>query len=168
MSRSRIFALLAATVIVAGGAAASAQGLFTTLLDHHNTTAKPADDPAQDAVLAKAAWQTVATHKSETLGETPPLNAPAYAPVYPDGLILQAAMDTAKPSGGSMEYDAAGPVGAVLDFYKDAAAQTGLPVRQATETPDGAVFVAGDGHRQVSVKLTRQFANGTVVDVNYS
>jgi len=166
MTRSRIFAWLAATVIVAGGAAASAQGLFTTLLNHDKTAVNPADDPAQDAVLAKAAWQTVAAHKGEVLGMTLPLNDPAYAPVYPDGLILQAVQGD-KPSAGTMEYDAAGPVGAVLDFYKDAAAQNGLPVRQATETPDGAVFVAGDGRRQVSVKLTRQFANGTVVDVNY-
>jgi hypothetical protein len=169
MKRSRIALVLAAVIVAAGGAAASAQNLWSGLFEPHKTGGLPPEDPARDAALAKAAWQTVAGRKAEVLGMIPPANQPAYAPIYPDGLILLETMDPSRASAGKMQYDAAGPVGAVLDFYRDAAAQARLPVKVAAETPNGdATFVAGDGHRQVTVKLTRQFANGTVVDMTYS
>lgn len=169
MKRSRIALVLAAGVVAAGGAAASAQNLWSGLFTPHGTSGPPAEDQAKNAVLAKAAWQTVASHKADVLGMIPPQNQPAYAPIYPEGMILLETMDVRRPSAGAIQYDAAAPVGAVLDFYRAAAAQARLPVRVANEAPNGdATFVAGDGRRQVTVRLTRQFANSTVVDLSYS
>jgi hypothetical protein len=168
MKRSHTIAALIVGAVAVGGAAASAQGLIGNLFTPHADQLQLADNQTQDAVLAKAAWQTVVSHANETLGMIPPQNDPAYAPIYPDGFIYQSGLDAAHANAGAIQYDAAAPVGAVLDFYKTAAVRAGLPVKVDSETPAGeGTFVAGDGHRQVSVKLTRQFANGTVVNLTY-
>ena len=167
MKPTRIALALAAGAIVIGGAAASSQNAFGNLFGKGAKSAQA--DAARDAAVGKAAWQVVAQRKNEVLGLAAPQNLPAYAPIYPDGLILLASMDVARPTGGAVQYDAAAPVGAVLEFYKAAAAQARLPVKIASAATDGqATFSAGDGRRQVTVKLTRQFANGTVVELSYS
>jgi hypothetical protein len=169
MKRSRIALVLAAGVVAAGGAAASAQNLWNDLFTAHGKSGPTAEDQARNAALAKAAWQAVASHKADVLGMIPPLNQPAYAPIYPDGMILLETTDVKRPTAGALQYAAAAPVGAVLEFYRAAAVQARLPVRAANQAPNGdATFVAGDGRRQVTVRLTRQFANSTVVDLSYS
>lgn len=124
--------------------------------------------PSQDRLLAKTAFTQVLAHKAEFLGGiSPPENRPSYAPVYPDGFILEAALSNTAPSGGSVQYIAAGSWRTVLDFYEDAAALNGMPFQVSAAGPDTLMFKAADHGRQMQAKLTRQFAKSTVVDLTY-
>lgn len=171
--RSRTLAISAA----AGAVALIAVGLAVAKADNltlfARAPAEPAvyrsdNTPAQDRLLARTAYTSVLAHGPQALGMIPPANAPAYAPIYPDGLILKSELSPSNPSGGAIEYDAAGPVRAVLDFYEDAAARARLPFTVSARSPDVTEFKAGQGAHGVQVTLTRQFANGTVVDLSYS
>ena len=166
MKRFRI--LMAAT---AGAAAVAAVGLAAAKADNllafgHAT---PAIDTAaaQDREIAKAAFTEVLSKKAGALGMTPPQNLAAYAPIYPDGMILDAIMSPASDTGGKVQYDAAASLRATLDFYEDAAALHHLPFTVAADGQGALVFRATDGRRQVQARLTRQFDNGTVVDLAY-
>lgn len=128
---------------------------------------RSSNTPAQDRLLAKAAFTQVLARKHETLGIKPPLNLQPYAPVFPDALILQAAEAVETPTGGSLQYTAPGSLRTLLDFYEDAAALHRLPFEVKAEGPDTLVFTATDGHRRIEARLTRQFANGTQVDLTY-
>jgi hypothetical protein len=123
--------------------------------------------PEQDRLLAKAAFTEVLAHKNSTLGMKAPVNLQPYAPVFPDGLILEEIEAPDSATGGSIQYAAAGSLRTVLDFYEDAAALHHLPFRVSAEGPDTLVFSASDGRRKVEARLTRQFANGTDVVLTY-
>ncbi len=167
MNRSRIIIPVAALVIAGVSVAAGAQGTFQNLVLHRNASGTSQASSQQDAVIANAALRAVSSHQADTLGMIAPQNAPAYAPIYPEGLILEERLADNNPNGGTVSYDAAAPVGVVLNFYKEAAEQAHLPVRAATLSADGGLLVAGDGQHQVTAKLTKQFANATVVDLTY-
>jgi len=156
--------LALAAVTVSGLAVAKADNLISfapDLWSGANTQA------TQDRLLARTAFTQVLEHRNETLGMSPG-KVPTYAPIFPDAMVFDAAYDPDKPTGGRAQYAAAADVPTMLRFYEDAAALAHLPVQTDKETPDGAQFVAGDGHRQVSAKLTKQFKQSTQVDLDYS
>lgn len=128
---------------------------------------RSSNTPAQDRLLAKAAFTEVLAKKTDTLGMKPPATLPSYAPVFPDGLILDETLSPDSPTGGSLQYEAAGSLRTVLDFYEDAAALHHLPFRVAAAAPGALVFTAADGPQRVEAKLTHEFANGTQVDLSY-
>ncbi len=97
-----------------------------------------------------------------------PQNLAPYAPIYPDGLILQESLAPSSDTGGNVQYIAAASLRSTLDFYEDAAAQQRLPFTVTAEGPGILVFRATDGRRQSVARLTKQFANGTVVDLTYN
>jgi len=169
--KSAVLATTAVAVIaLAAVAVAKADNLFAFAKPKAPDAAVYYSDntPAQDRLLAKSAFTQVLARKAQFLGGiSPPPNEPAYAPVYPDGLILEATLSSETPSGGAVQYTAAGSLRTVLDFYEDAAALSHLPFQVSAAGPDSLVFKAVDGGRQVQAKLTRQFANGTVVDLRY-
>ena len=100
MKHTRIALALAVGVVAAGVAAAvSAENQWADLFDGSKSKAS-AQAQANHAVLAKAAWREVAARKATTLGMAAPLNLPAYAPIFPDGLVLSAAMDDARATAG--------------------------------------------------------------------
>jgi hypothetical protein len=160
------------TMLIAGVAAVAVTGLAVAKADNllafgHAT---PAIDTGavQDRQIAKAAFTEVLSKKAEALGMIPPSNLAPYAPVYPDGLILQASYAPDSDSGGSLQYDAAASLRATLYFYEDAAALHHMPFTVTAEGPDTLVFKASNGPRRVEARLTRQFANSTVVDLSYN
>jgi hypothetical protein len=165
MNRSTtLFAAAGVAALALVGLAARADSLFPF--------ARSAQTPAEaealhDRMLAKAAFTAVLEHKNETLGMIAPQDLPAYAPIYPDGLILGFAPAPDAPSGETLNYDAAAPLRAVFDFYADAAALAHLPLKTATVSDQGGTLTASDGRRKLTVKLTRQFAQSTVVDMTY-
>lgn len=169
---SRHLWAVAASAIVLGGlvglAAARADNLFAFAAPKAAEPAiyRSANSPAQDRLLAKAAFTTVLAHKSETLGMIAPTNLAPYAPIFPDGLILNETMGAG--ASGAVQYDAAGSLRTLLDFYEDAAALNHLSFKARADGPDTLVFTASDGHRQVQARLTRQFADSTVVELSYS
>jgi hypothetical protein len=128
----------------------------------------PPDDPVQDQKLASAAIGQVQARKAEVLGMTLPLNAQPYAPIYPDGFIVDESQSPTSPNAGKVQYDAAAPVGAVVEFYKAAAQRAGLQAQVTTVSPDVTEVKASDGHRSLTARMTRQFATSTVVDLDYS
>ncbi len=67
-----------------------------------------------------------------------------------------------------MQYAAAAPLRATLDFYEDAAALHHMPFTVKAEGQDTVIFRGADGQRTVQAKLTRQFENGTQVDLTYN
>jgi hypothetical protein len=158
-------------IAAAGAAALAVTGLAVAKADNllafgHAT---PAIDTgaAKDRQIAKAAFTQVLSSKAEVLGMIPPSNLAPYAPIYPDGLILQASYAPNADSGGSLQYDAAASLRTTLDFYEDAAALHHMPFTVAADGPDILVFKASSGPRRVEARLTRQFDNGTVVDLSY-
>ncbi len=118
-------------------------------------------------LLAKAAFTQVLAHRADILGMAAPLNAQPYAPIYPDGLVLEETLSPQVATGGTVSYDAPADLRTTIDFYEDAAASQGLPFHVATVAPDTVEFTAGDGRRMVKARLTRQFAQSTVVDLSY-
>jgi hypothetical protein len=123
--------------------------------------------PSQDRLLAKTAFTQILSRKAQFLGIAAPENEPSYAPVYPDGLILEATLSPTTPSGGSVQYAAAGSLRTLLDFYEDAAALNHMPFQVSSAGPDALVFKAADGVHKVQATLTRQFADSTEVDLSY-
>src|ERR1700761_831725 len=155
----------AATVVLAGGLAfAKADNLLSL------GQVRPAvdDGAAHDRLIAKAAFTEVLAKRAETLAMKPPTNLASYAPIYPDGLILSATLAPSSDTGGQVQYAAAAPLRATLDFYEDAAALHHLPFTVKADAADTLVFKAGDGRRTVQARLTRQFENGTQVDLTYN
>jgi hypothetical protein len=172
--QSRFVWTLAAVAALALGAAGLAAAkadsfmIFGAARSSEPAVYHSSNTPSQDRLLAKAAFAEVLARKGETLGMAPPLNLAPYAPVFPDGLILTEAESTTSPTGGSLEYAAAGSLRTLLDFYEDAAALNHLPFHVTAEGPDTLVFTAAEGHRRVQARLTRQFAQGTQVQLSYS
>lgn len=123
--------------------------------------------PIQDRLLAKAAFTEVLARKNQTLGMIPPANLAPYAPVYPDGFVIDESLSGTSPTGGALEYDAPGSLRTVLDFYEDAAALHHMPFKVSAEGPQTLVLAASDGRREMQARLTHQFANSTVVDLTY-
>ena len=158
--------LIAVCALVVGGAGLAAAHADALL----GLARTPAVDGgyAQDRQVAKAAFTDVLAKKATTLGMLPPLNLAPYAPIYPDGLILQESEGAASATDGEVQYTAAASLRAALDFYEDAAALHRLPFTVVADGPDSLVFKAADGRRQVQARLTKQFANGTVVDLTYN
>jgi hypothetical protein len=158
----------------AGVAAVALAGLVAARADNPGAPraqpaiARAAPD-ARDRLLAKAAYTQVLSKKAEYLGMIPAQNLAAYAPIYPDGMILEQNLGAASPTGGSIQYVAAATVPALVAFYQDAAAHQGLPFQVSSLTPDMVLFRAADGKgRLVRARLTRQFDNGTQVDLTYN
>ncbi len=165
MTRKVLLALAAAAAALAGGlAVAKADNLLA--FGH----ARPAvdDGAAHDRLMAKAAFTEVLAKRTDTLGMKPPQNLALYAPIYPDGLILYAALAQSSDSGGQVQYAAAAPLRTALDFYEDAAALHHMPFTVKAEGPDTVIFRAAAGQRTVQARLTRQFENGTQVDLTYN
>jgi hypothetical protein len=162
MFRTLMAAAGAAALAVIGVAVAQGEPLIA--FGHAD---RAADAGRQDRLLAKAAFTQVLAHRADVLGMTPPLNAPPYAPVYPDGLILQEAMSAQSPTGGSLSYAAPASLRTVMDFYEDAAALARMPFHVAAVAPDAVLLTATDGRRTLKARLTRQFEQGTVVDLSY-
>src|SRR4051812_28053897 len=107
----------AAAVLVGGLAVAKADSLlalggFRPAVD---------DGAARDRLIAKTAFTQVLANKAETLGMKAPQNLAPYAPIYPDGMILYGTLAVGSDSGGRVQYAAAAPLRATLDFYEDAA-----------------------------------------------
>lgn len=67
-----------------------------------------------------------------------------------------------------MPYVAAAPLRAAVDIYEDAAALHRMPFTGKTGGPDTVIFQAAEGPRTVQAKLTRQFENGTQVELTYN
>jgi hypothetical protein len=165
MIRKPLLALAAAGALLAGGlAVAKADNLLAF------GQPRPALDEgaSRDRLLARTAFTEVLAKRAETLAMKAPTNLAPYAPIYPDGLVLYAMLAPASESGGQVQYVAAAPLRATLDFYEDAAALHHLPFTVKADGPDALVFQAGDGRRSVQAKLTRQFENGTEVDLTYN
>jgi hypothetical protein len=164
MKRSTLLIAAAAVLAATGLAVAKADNLLA--FGH----ATPAIDTgaARDRQIAKAAFTQVLSKKAEVLGMIPPSNLAPYAPVYPDGLILQTSYAPNSETGGSLQYDAAASLRTTLNFYEDAAALHHMPFTVAADGPDTVVFRASNGPRRVEARLTRQFDNGTVVDLTYN
>jgi hypothetical protein len=171
--RSRyLWPAVGAAAVIVGGLVGLAAARADNLMPF--TSPKPAEPavyhsdntPMQDRLLAKTAFTEVLAHRSQTLGMIAPSNLAPYAPIFPDGLILDEAMGDG--ASGKVQYDAAGSLRTLVDFYADAAALHHLSFQTRDEGPDTVLFTASDGHRQVQARLTRQFANGTVVDLSYS
>ena len=160
------------TLLVAGAAVLAATGLTIAKADNLLAFghAAPAIDTgaARDRQIAKAAFTEVLSKKAGVLGMIPPSNLALYAPIYPDGLILQASYAPDSDRGGTLQYAAAASLRASLDFYEDAAALHRLPFSVAADGPDTLVFKAADGPRRVTARLTRQFDNSTTVDLSYN
>ena len=157
-------AAAAAALLLGGLAVAKADNL----LAFGQTRPAMGDGVARDRLIAKAAFTEVLAKRSETLAMKPPSNLAPYAPIYPDGLILYETLAPSSDSGGQVQYAAAAPLRATLDFYEDAAALHHLPFTVTSEGPDTVMFKAVDGSRTVQAKLTRQFENGTQVDLTYN
>lgn len=165
MIRKPLLITAAATVVLAGGLAfAKADDLLSF------GQVRPAvdDGAAHDRLIAKAAFTEVLAKRADTLAMKPPENLAAYAPIYPDGLILSATLAPSSESGGQVQYVAAAPLRAALDFYEDAAALHHMPFTVKTGGPDTVIFQAAEGRRTVQAKLTRQFENGTQVELTYN
>ena len=159
-----LIAAAATAVLVGGLAFAKADNLAP-----FGWTRPAVDDgAAHDRLIAKAAFTDVLARRAETLAMKPPENLAPYAPIYPDGLILSATLAPSSESGGQVQYVAAAPLRAALDFYEDAAALHHLPFTVKADGADTLVFQAGDGQRTVQAKLMRQFENGTQVDLIYN
>ena len=158
-------AAVLAALAVTGFAAAKSDTLILAI-DPAAREARALDQ--QDRQLAIAAYTQVLSRQAGWLGMNPPGNHPAYAPVFPDAFVMDASLDPDRDSAGAMQYAAASDVGTALHFYEDAAARAGLPFKTVQVTPDGATFVAGDGKRRLTAKLTKQFKTSTLVDVSYS
>jgi hypothetical protein len=161
------------TLLIAGAAVLAAAGLGLAAAKADNLLAfghaTPAIDTAaaRDRQIAKAAFTQVLARKADVLGMIPPSNLAPYAPIYPDGLILQATYAPNSDRGGALQYAAAASLRASLDFYEDAAALHHMPFSVAGDGPDTLVFKAADGPRRVTARLTRQFDNSTMVDLSY-
>jgi len=159
-------------MIAAATAAALAGGLAFAKADNLLSLGqvRPAvdDGAAHDRLIAKTAFTEVLAKRAETLAMKAPTNLAPYAPIYPDGLVLYATLAPASDTGGQVQYVAAAPLRATLDFYEDAAALHHLPFTVKAEGPDAIIFHAADGPRTVEAKLTRQFENGTQVDLTYN
>lgn len=164
MTRKPLMIAAAAAAVLLGGLAVSRADDVLTL-----ARLRPAVDEAaaQDRLLAKAAFTEVLAGRAGTLGMKAPIGLAPYAPIYPNGMIFYETEDPASDHGGQIQYAAAAPLRATLDFYEDAAALHGLPFTVAAEGPDTLTFRATDGSRKVVAKLTRQFENGTQVDLAY-
>ncbi len=163
MKRSTL--LIAAAVLAATGLAVAKAD---NLLAFGHTTPAIDTAAARDRQIAKTAFTQVLAKKAEVLGMIPPGNLAPYAPIYPDGLILQASYAPNSDTGGALQYDAAASLRTTLDFYEDAAALHHMPFQVSADGPDTLVFKAGAGERRVTARLTRQFDNGTVVDLAYN
>lgn len=166
MKRSTL--LIAAAAVGALAAAGVAVAKADNLLAFGHTTPAIDTGAAKDRQLAKAAFTQVLSKKAEVLGMIPPSNLAPYAPIYPDGLILQTSYAPNSDTGGSVQYDAAASLRTTLNFYEDAAALHRMPFTVAAEGPDTLVFKAANGAKRVEARLTRQFDNGTVVDLSYN
>ena len=165
MTRKPVLLSAAAAAALAGGLAfAKADNLVSFGHD------RPAvnDEAARDRLIAKAAFSDVLAKRAETLAMKPPENLAPYAPIYPDGLILYATQDLSSDTGGQVQYVAASPLRAALDFYEDAAALHHMAFTVRSEGPDTVILQAADGPRAVHARLTRQFENGTQVDLTYN
>lgn len=165
MIRKLLLSVTAVTALLAGGlAVARAENLlpFAQL--------RPAVDgrAASDRLIARAAFAQVLAKRADTLAMKPPQNLATYAPIYPDGLILYATLSPSSDSAGQVQYAAAAPLRATLDFYEDAAALHRMPFTVKADGPDTVIFQAADGARIVQARLTRQFENGTQVDLTYN
>ncbi len=165
------------TLMIAGAAVLAAAGLAATGLAAAKADnllafgrATPAIDTgyARDRQIAKAAFTDVLSRKAQVLGMVPPLNLAPYAPIYPDGMILNQTQSVASETGGEVEYAAAANLRTTLNFYEDAAALHRLPFTVRAEGPDTLVFKATDGRRLVQARLTKQFDNGTSVQLAYN
>ncbi|MGZ3313323.1 MAG: hypothetical protein ACXU82_01190 [Caulobacteraceae bacterium] len=159
-------------LIAAAAAALLAGGLAVAKADNLLAFARPRPavdhEAAHDRLIAKAAFTEVLANRAETLGMKAPQNLAPYAPIYPDGLIVYATLAPASDSGGQVQYAAAAPLRATLDFYEDAAALHRMPFTVTSAGPDTVIFQATDGPRSVKARLTRQFENGTQVDLAYN
>lgn len=165
MTRKPLLIAAAAAAMLAGGlAVAKADNLLAF------GQVRPAVDEGaiRDRLIAKAAFTQVLAKRADTLAMKPPSNLAPYAPIYPDGLILYATLAPSSDSGGQVQYAAAASLRATLDFYEDAAALHHMPFTVKPEGPDTVVFQAADGPRMVQARLTRQFENGTQVDLAYN
>ncbi len=156
----------AAVLALAGAVVARADNLFD-FGRPQPAVETDVNTPAQDRLLAKAAFTTVLERRAEVLGMTAPVNLAPYAPIYPQGFISDQALPPNAP-GGRVQYAAPAPLRAVMDFYEDAAAAAHMPFTARATAPDTLVLTAGDARRGITVTLTRQFANSTVVDLHYS
>lgn len=165
MTRKPLLMAAAAAVLLVGGlAVAKADNLLAW------SPSRPAKDRAavDNRLAAKTAFTEVLANRAETLGMKPPLNLAAYAPIYPDGLILYETLAPGSDRGGQVQYVAAAPLRTTLDFYEDAAALHHIPFTVTPDGQDAVVFKATDGARTVQATLTRQFENGTQVDLAYN
>ena len=159
-----LIAAVAAAMLAGGLAFAQADNLLAF------GSIRPAVDngAAHDRLIARAAFTEVLAKRADTLAMKPPANLASYAPIYPDGLILYATLAPSSDSGGQVQYAAAAPLRATLDVYEDAAALHHMPFTVTSEGPGAVVFRAADGARTVQARLTRQFENGTQVDLTYN
>jgi hypothetical protein len=165
MTRKPYLAAAAASAALAGGlAVAKADNLLPFGPVH------PAVDQeaARQRAIAKTAFTEVLANRAETLGMRPPLNLAPYAPIYPDGMILYESLAGDSDTGGQVQYAAAAPLEAALDFYEDAAALHHLAFAVKRPAPDSVIFEATAGPRHVEARLSRQFKNGTEVDLAYN
>jgi hypothetical protein len=165
MSGKPVLAVAAAAALLVGGLAVAKADNFAPW-----RSPRPAVDrqAAGDRLIAKAAFTEVLASRAGTLGMKPPLNLASYAPIYPDGMIFYQAESPGSDRGGEVQYAAAAPLRATLDFYEDAAAFHHMPFSVAAAGPEALVFKATDGPRTVRARLTRQFENGTQVDLTYN
>jgi len=159
-----LIAAAASAMLVGGLAVAKADNLLT----FGQVRSAVDDGAARDRLVARAAFTEVLAKRADTLAMKPPTNLASYAPIYPDGLILYATLAPSSDSGGQVQYAAAAPLRATLDFYEDAAALHHMPFTVKSEGPDTVIFQAADGPRTVQARLTRQFENGTQVDLAYN
>jgi hypothetical protein len=158
-------AAAAAAVVLVGGLAVAKADNLLTLGQLHPAVDR---DAAHDRLIAKTAFTEVLARRADTLGMKAPPNQAAYAPIYPDGMIFDEALTPTSDSGGEVQYAAAAPLRATLDFYEDAAALHHMPFTVKPVGSAALLFQASDGSRTVQAKLTRQFENGTQVELVYN